>query len=114
MWEYVRNNDLGLARDYFNRVPAKLPAYHQNQFGATLGGPFFLKNKLFWFGDMEVVRVITPSNSTRTVPTARMRSGDFSELLNTSLTGNSQPVTLYQPGSGGATPSPGQQNVFCS
>lgn len=114
LWEYIRNNDLGMARDYFNQAPALQPAYHQNQFGGTLGGPF-LKNKLFWFGDVEVLRIVSPSTSTYSVPTALMRQGNFSELLNTSLTGQSSPVTLYQPGSGGATvlSCNGQQNVMC-
>ena len=106
-WEYVRNNDLGLARDYFNRPPKVLPGYHQNQFGATLGGPF-IKNKLFWFGDMEVLRLVSASSTSfYTVPTAKMRNGDFSELLNTRLTGNSNPIYLFQPGSAGG-PNPGQ------
>ncbi len=114
-WEYVRNNDLGVARDYFNQAPAVQPAYHQNQFGGTLGGPFW-KNKLFWFADIEALRVVSPTTGTYTVPTALMRQGNFSELLNTSLTGQSEPITLYEPGSGGATPLTcnGQANVFCT
>jgi hypothetical protein len=122
LWEYVRNNDLGVARDYFNRTctsagctPKPIPPYHQNQFGGTLGGPFW-KNKLFWFADIEALRVVNPSNNTYTVPTALMRQGNFSELLNTSLTGKSQPVQLYQPGSGGTTQLScnGQNNVLCA
>src|SRR5579872_3793858 len=122
LWEYVRNNDLGVARDYFNRTcsgsvctPKPVPPYHQNQFGGTLGGPFW-KNKLFWFADIEALRVVNPSNSTYSVPTALMRQGNFSELLNTSLTGKSQPVQLYQPGSGGTTQLScnGQNNVLCA
>jgi hypothetical protein len=48
------------------------------------------------------------------VPTARMRNGDFSELLNTTLTGSSQPIRLFQPNSGGSAPLAynGQSNVF--
>jgi len=115
LWEYVRDNDLGVARDYFDYAPTPEPPYHQNQFGGTLGGPF-LKNKLFWFADIEALRVISPTTGTYTVPTALMRQGNFSQLLNTSLTGDSEPVTLYEPGSGGATPLTcnGQANVFCA
>ncbi|HLJ75883.1 MAG TPA: TonB-dependent receptor [Acidobacteriaceae bacterium] len=114
LWEYIRNTDLGVARDYFNRAPQKQPGYHQNQFGGTLGGPFW-KNKLFWFADIEALRVVSPSTGTYTVPTALMRQGNFSELLNTNLTGQSKPTTLYEPGSGGATllTCNGQQNVLC-
>jgi hypothetical protein len=115
LWEYIRNTDLGVARDYFNRAPQPQPAYHQNQFGGTLGGPVW-KNKLFWFADIEALRVVSPTNGTYTVPTALMREGNFSELLNTGLTGQSKPVTLYQPGSGGATPLScnGLANVLCA
>lgn len=115
LWEYIRNNDLGVARDYFNTEPQPEPPYHQNQFGGTLGGPFW-KNKFFWFADIEALRVVSPTTGTYTVPTALMRQGNFSELLNTGLTGQSSPITLYEPGSGGATPltCSGQANVFCA
>jgi hypothetical protein len=98
MWEYFRNTDLD-ARNW-NAVSAT--PYHQNQFGATLGGPL-LKGKLFYFGDMEVNRIAIASPSVETVPTALMRQGNFSELLNTSLTGASGAIKLYEPNSGGTT-----------
>lgn len=102
LWEYVRNNDLALARDYFNRK-GTAGSYHQNQFGATLGGPF-LKNKLFWFADTEILRIVTSQNtSTYTVPTAAMRNGDFSELLSKDSSLNQNQTVLYEPGSAGAT-----------
>jgi hypothetical protein len=110
LWEYFRNNDL----DARNFNAQTVPAYHENQFGATLGFPI-LTNRLFFFGDVQANRVIFGNTQTETVPTALMRSGNFSELLNTNLTGNAQPVTLYQPNSGGTAPLTcnGQQNVFC-
>jgi hypothetical protein len=90
------------------------PPYHQNQFGATLGFPL-LKNRLFFFGDTQATRITYAVTSLNTVPTALMREGNFTELLNTSLTGSVQPIQLYQPNSGGtATLScNGQNNVFC-
>lgn len=102
-WEYVRNTDLGLARDYFN-TQGPVGSYHQNQFGATLGGPF-LRNKLFWFADTEILRIVTSQKpSFYTVPTPLMRNGDFSELLSSNSSLNSHVTKLYEPGSGGATP----------
>jgi len=93
VWEYVRNNMFN-AKDWnFTYIPA----YHQNQFGATLGFPIF-KNKLFLFGDVEANRVAAVnSNNNITVPTAKMRTGDFSDLLNTAYTGLGQAVQLYRP-----------------
>lgn len=110
VWEYIRNDAFD-ARDF---DALTVPKYRQNQFGATIGGPI-LKNKLFFFGDVEANRIIFGETSIETVPTPLMRQGNFTELLNPALTG-SQAVTLYQPQSGGAQllQCNGQQNVFCS
>jgi hypothetical protein len=111
LWEYFRNDVLD-SRDYFAQ---SVPKYRQNQFGATLGFPV-LKNKVFFFGDVEANRIIFGQQGLYTVPTALMRAGDFTELLQPSLTGQAQPVILYQPGSGGATLQTcnGRQNVLCA
>lgn len=75
-----------------------LPNRNTNQFGGTVGGPVFLprfgeggprlydgRNKTFWFVYYEGQRNATPSTTGDfgfvSVPTARMRVGDFSELL---------------------------------
>ncbi|HVW77009.1 MAG TPA: TonB-dependent receptor [Alloacidobacterium sp.] len=111
VWEYWRNDALD-AIDYFAKTT---PEYRQNQFGGTIGGPI-VKNHLFFFSDVEANRVIFGETDTYTVPTALMRTGDFSELLNTSLTGSSNPTILYQPGTKGSAllACNGRQNVFCS
>jgi hypothetical protein len=109
-WEYLRNTNL----DARNWNAQTTPPYHQNQFGATLGFPI-LKNKLFYFGDLEANRISIGQTNVLTVPTPLMRQGNFSELLNTSLTGSAQPIQLYQPNSGGAQALScnGQNNVLC-
>lgn len=114
LWEYWRNDALD-AIDYFAK---SVPKYRQNQFGGTLGGPI-IKDKLFFFGDVEANRIIYGATGTYTVPTPLMRKGDFSELLNTNLTGSSNQIKLYEPGTQGqAAPTPlacnGQPNVLCS
>jgi hypothetical protein len=110
LWEYVRNNDFD-ARDF---DALTIPPYHENQFGATLGFPL-VKGRLFYFGDAEANRIVYATPTTVTVPTALMRQGNFSELLNTSLTGSAKPTLLYEPNSGGTSllSCNGQQNVFC-
>ncbi len=92
MWEYLRNTAFDT---YSWNDPRNVPVvpYHENQFGATVGGPI-LKNKLFLFGDAQANRVAYSETTTDSVPTALERQGDFSELLNTNLTGN-PPVQLY-------------------
>jgi hypothetical protein len=95
LWEYVRNDAFDIHQAF--DPPNTVPKYRQNQFGATLGLPIF-RNKLFFFGDTEANRVVfAESHTALTVPTALMRTGDFSELLNPALVQNGITVQLYQP-----------------
>ena len=56
-------------------------------FGGSLGGPVIIpklyngRNKTFFFFSMEDYRINSGQNSYATVPTAKMRTGDFSEAL---------------------------------
>ena len=86
-FEFLRNTNLD-ARNYFSLERA---AFHQNQFGATLGGPVFRSNarkdKLFFFADYQGTRVAEGIDTGLiSVPTAAERSGDFSASAST-LTG---------------------------
>ena len=49
-------------------------------YGGTLGGPI-VKNRLFYFGSYERFKEERGLQETFSVPTARMRQGDFSEIL---------------------------------
>lgn len=94
LWEFVRN-DLFDANGFFNNLNDRDKApFRFNQFGGTAGGPVYLpkfgeggqslysgKNRTFFFFSYEGVRQVTPGSSTHTVPTAKMRAGDFSESL---------------------------------
>ncbi len=65
-YEFLRN-DLFDARDFFATVGRK-PEYRQNQFGGSLGGPI-RRNKTFFFGDYEALRIIQGATTVSTVPT---------------------------------------------
>jgi hypothetical protein len=98
VWEYVRNTKLDALPWNFNTA-FQNPQFNMNQFGATLGGPI-IKNKLFYFGDMEESRYSVASTpSTMAVPTPLERQGNFTELLSPALTSSSCPQVLYQPNS---------------
>ncbi|HUX43168.1 MAG TPA: carboxypeptidase regulatory-like domain-containing protein [Terracidiphilus sp.] len=62
-------------------------AYHQNQYGFTVGGPVFIpkvfngKNRLFFFGSFERLRNRGQSQFTTYIPTDAERTGDFSAWL---------------------------------
>jgi hypothetical protein len=51
-----------------------------NRFSATVGGPI-IRNKTFFLGSYEKLQDDTIETFTSSVPTERMRNGDFSELL---------------------------------
>ncbi|MFP5268386.1 MAG: carboxypeptidase regulatory-like domain-containing protein, partial [Acidobacteriota bacterium] len=110
VWEYWRNNILD-AKDF---DALTIPEFRENEFGATLGLPI-IKNKLFFFGDIQEIRIAAAQPYTQTVPTLTERKGDFSDLLSPSLTGQSKPIMLYAPNSGTTLQQcNGAQNVFCS
>lgn len=98
LWEYVRNTYFN-AENWNANPLLPIPPYHFNQFGATLGFPI-LKNKLFYFGDIQATRISLASVAgPMNTPTPRMRQGDFSELLNVQNTGGTCPTILFQPNS---------------
>ena len=70
-WEFVRNTDFD-ATGYFKPDYGGKPALHQNQFGATLGGPL-KKDKLFFFLDYEGFRQTSSFTDHATLPTASER-----------------------------------------
>jgi hypothetical protein len=81
--------------NFEGNAPVPAPTFHRIQLGGTLGGPIW-RNRLFLFGDYQALRQRQPQGqSYLTVPTAKMRTGDFSEFLDPSLTqGNSIPGTV--------------------
>lgn len=81
------------SRSYFARRAntPKSPTNHHID-GGTLGGPI-VRNKLFFFGAFEGQYRNTEGESIYTVPTEKMRRGDFSEALNT----NGSMQLIYDP-----------------
>jgi hypothetical protein len=94
MFENMRNSALD-ANSFFNNVSGtKLAVYRQNNFGFTIGGPVWLpkiyngKNRTFFFMSYGGLRATSAFGGGRlNVPTAQMRTGDFSQV----------PTPIYDP-----------------
>src|ERR1700733_208316 len=76
-FEFYRNSAVD-SRYFFNN--GAQPAFHRNQYGATIGGPI-RKNKTYFFAYYEGLKQATPATFVGTVPTSAERTGDFSALL---------------------------------
>lgn len=89
LFEFLRNDKLD-ARDSFADRKAEL---RRNTFGGTAGGPI-RRDKTFFFGSWESMRLRQGFTQNTTVPTPAMRSGDFSSLLGTDSSSRT-PIVLY-------------------
>ncbi|HTS75049.1 MAG TPA: TonB-dependent receptor [Bryobacteraceae bacterium] len=96
-FEFLRNSDFD-ARNYFD--PPQIPAFHQNQFGGSLGGPI-KKNKTFFFVDVQKSYTIQGQSFLQTVPLTPEITGNFSALksiiYNPYSTSTTNGVTTRQP-----------------
>src|SRR5205809_3324902 len=79
VWEFLRNDKLDAADFFENAGGIKKGALRQNQFGVSAGGPI-LKNKVFIFGEYDVLRRVQGTVLTGSVPTALERSSGFTNL----------------------------------
>ena len=101
-FEFYRDtfmNTLGFYQKTFSSTgveTATVPAYHQNIFGGTIGGPV-LKDKLFFFGAYQGVHQRVPDTSAPSVYSAANLAGNFSSDLG-SFSSNVIPSSISIPG----------------
>ena len=102
---YFLTDDALNANTWANKrtaTPTPKLSFTRNIFGGTFGGPVF-HDKLFFFGDYQGGRYHSGGLANATVLTDKMRTGDFSELLDKSLMcsqtngncNNSSTIQLY-------------------
>lgn len=80
--DYYFLNDTLSAKTHFQD---KVPAFTRNEVSGTLGGPAF-KNRLFWFGAIDVLRSSNPNSYTATVETQDFYNWAKANLPNTIAT----------------------------
>ncbi|MGH9338892.1 MAG: TonB-dependent receptor domain-containing protein [Acidobacteriota bacterium] len=105
VFDFLRNSALDANNFFANKNDIPLASFKRNQFGASLGGPVVLperlfgplgydgRNRTFFFVAYEGLRALSAAQLITTVPTEAMRRGDFSQLR----TKTGQPITIYDP-----------------
>ncbi|MCC6860766.1 MAG: carboxypeptidase regulatory-like domain-containing protein [Bryobacterales bacterium] len=99
-YEYFKNDKLNANDWNSNRYGRAKGVFHENVFGATIGGPVRLPklyngtDRTFFFFNYEGARYRSGSNARfASVPTSLERSGDFSQ----SLIDSGYPVQIFDP-----------------
>ena len=86
-FEFLRNSAMD-ARNFFSPKGTAFPSFRLNQYGFSFGGPVILpklyngKNRTFFFVDYEGYRRASQQLLLGNIPTAKMRTGDFTETAN--------------------------------
>jgi hypothetical protein len=78
-FEFLRNDAFDANNFFLNKAGRPKADFSQHQFGATLGGPI-LKDRTFFFADYQGLRITAGQTYQSTVPSLKMRQGDFSEV----------------------------------
>src|SRR5713101_5330525 len=92
LYEFFRNDVFNANNALNNRNGISRDVLRYNDFGGTIGGPFFIpgvynenREKTFFFFSEEVRRVTTPVTQTAFVPTAQQRQGIFQKPVCTAV-----------------------------
>src|SRR4029077_11526778 len=87
VYDFFQNSGLNANDAYSVATGTPRSAFHQNQYGFTVGGPVYIpkvfdgKNKMFFFASLEKLRNRGESQFHAYVPTTDERSGNFSAWL---------------------------------
>jgi hypothetical protein len=99
--EYNNNPKLQATEFFVNATGATKSQSRTNQWSAVVGGPVLIpkvlngRNRLFFFFAYEGIHSNAPTAAYATTPTAKERTGDFSDLL--ALNTSKKNYTLYDP-----------------
>jgi hypothetical protein len=72
-WDFVRRTGFN-ATGFFKPADGKKPQFDRDQFGGVIGGPI-LKNRAFFFADVESLRQDRGQTATSTIATMAQRQG---------------------------------------
>ncbi len=80
VYEWYRGDKLDSGNYFDEKAGRPKRDYKDNRFGAAVGGPI-TRGRTFYFANVEANPFEVPQPVTLSVPTAKMRTGDFSDLL---------------------------------
>ena len=86
VYDFYRDEQFDSRTFFAKRSNLEKPANDQNQFGANLGGPI-VRNRAFFFGDVEGTRITQGVLRTGRVATEAERNGVFSTTIRDPLSG---------------------------
>ena len=101
VYEFLKNIKLDAAEWTLNALGTPRTRFQNNTFGFETDGPVYIpkvidgRNRIFYMFSYEGSREHLQSSAVRTMPTAAMLQGDFSNVLNSA----GQLVTIYDPAS---------------
>jgi hypothetical protein len=99
VYEFLKNIKLDSTEWVLNALGTPRTRFQNNTFGFETDGPVYIpklvdgRNRIFYMFSYEGAREHLQSSAIRTLPTAAMRQGDFSQLLNSA----GQLVDVYDP-----------------
>jgi len=89
-WDFIRRTGFN-ATGFFKPADGRKPQFDRDQFGGVIGGPI-LKNRAFFFADVESLRQDRGQTATSTIATMAQRQGLLTVDVRNPITGVTYPA----------------------
>jgi len=89
-WDFIRRTDMN-ATGFFKPANNQKPRFDRDQFGGVVGGPI-VKNRAFFFTDVELFRQTREQPASSSIPTLAQRQGILSVDVRNPFTGVTYPA----------------------
>lgn len=90
LWEFARRTDFN-ASGFFRPASGQKPQFDRDQYGGVVGGPI-VKNRAFFFADVEIFRQTRGQAANSSIPTMDQRAGILGVDVRHPITGALYPA----------------------